>query len=97
MSPSLRGKGRLDSALKEFSQRDADSLLAAVGYGIVSPAQLLGKVLTADELKTYRADPSQPPNGTGESAGAQALAQWRPECGHRVGRRRHDGALCPLL
>ena len=63
----LRSKGRLDSALKEFSQRDADSLLAAVGYGLVSPAQLLGKVLTADELKTYRADTSQTPNGTGES------------------------------
>jgi GTP pyrophosphokinase len=61
----LRAKGRLDSVLKEFSQRDADSLLAAVGYGIVSAAQLLGKVLSPDELKVYRADLSQAPNGTG--------------------------------
>jgi GTP diphosphokinase / guanosine-3',5'-bis(diphosphate) 3'-diphosphatase len=61
----LRAKGRLDSVLKEFSQRDADSLLAAVGYGIVSAAQLLGKVLTPDELKVYRADLSQSPNGAG--------------------------------
>jgi guanosine-3',5'-bis(diphosphate) 3'-pyrophosphohydrolase len=60
----LRAKGRLDSALKEFSQRDPDSLLAAVGYGIVSATQLLGKVLTPDELKIYRADPTQLPNGT---------------------------------
>ncbi|HEX4209405.1 MAG TPA: bifunctional (p)ppGpp synthetase/guanosine-3',5'-bis(diphosphate) 3'-pyrophosphohydrolase [Candidatus Binataceae bacterium] len=59
----LRTKGRLDSVLKEFSQRDADSLLAAVGYGIVSAAQLLGKVLSPDELKIYRADLSQSPNG----------------------------------
>ncbi|HTT75653.1 MAG TPA: bifunctional (p)ppGpp synthetase/guanosine-3',5'-bis(diphosphate) 3'-pyrophosphohydrolase [Candidatus Binataceae bacterium] len=59
----LRAKGRLDSVLKEFSQRDTDSLLAAVGYGIVSGAQLLGKVLAPDELKAYRADLSQSPNG----------------------------------
>jgi GTP diphosphokinase / guanosine-3',5'-bis(diphosphate) 3'-diphosphatase len=49
-------KGRFDPALKEFSQRDVDSLLAAVGYGIVTPGQFLAKVLTAEELKLYRGE-----------------------------------------
>jgi GTP diphosphokinase / guanosine-3',5'-bis(diphosphate) 3'-diphosphatase len=66
----LRAKDRLDPALREFSQRDADSLLAAVGYGIVSAAQLLGKVLTPDELKLYRADPSQSSNGAVDRDGS---------------------------
>jgi guanosine-3',5'-bis(diphosphate) 3'-pyrophosphohydrolase len=51
----LRSAKRLEPALKEFSQRDEESLLAAVGYGIITPAQLLGKILTAEELKLYRA------------------------------------------
>ncbi len=57
----MKSKNRLDAALKEFSQRDADSLLAAVGYGIVTPAQLLGKVLTPDELKLYRPEKAPAP------------------------------------
>ena len=52
----VKSKDRLEPALKEFSQRDTDSLLAAVGYGIVTPAQLLPKILTPDELKLYRTD-----------------------------------------
>jgi GTP pyrophosphokinase len=52
----LRSKNRLDSALKEFSQRDVENLLAAVGYGIITPSQLLAKALTADELKLYRGE-----------------------------------------
>jgi GTP diphosphokinase / guanosine-3',5'-bis(diphosphate) 3'-diphosphatase len=74
----LRAKGRLDPALKEFSQRDADSLLAAVGYGIVSPAQLLGKVLTTDELKIYRGDISQTANGTGDGAVPKPVRNGAP-------------------
>ena len=64
----LRSKGRFEAALKEFSQRDENSLIAAVGYGIVTVAQLLGKVLTPDELKPYRGDkpPSPTPAGPGE-------------------------------
>jgi GTP diphosphokinase / guanosine-3',5'-bis(diphosphate) 3'-diphosphatase len=50
----LRSAKRLEPALKDFSQRDVDSLLAAVGYGILTPAQLLNKVLTPEELKAYR-------------------------------------------
>ena len=40
--------------LKDFSQKDVDSLIAAVGYGLVTPGQLLAKLLTPDELKVYR-------------------------------------------
>ncbi|HKV53258.1 MAG TPA: bifunctional (p)ppGpp synthetase/guanosine-3',5'-bis(diphosphate) 3'-pyrophosphohydrolase, partial [Candidatus Binataceae bacterium] len=47
----MRTKGRFAPALKEFSQRDTESLLAAVGYGLLTPAQLLAKILTPEELK----------------------------------------------
>ncbi len=57
----LRAGKRLDAAMKEFSQRDVDGLLAAVGYGIITPGQVLGKVLTADELKLYRAEKAPAP------------------------------------
>ncbi len=50
----LRAQKRFDAVLKEFSQKDADSLLAAVGYGLITPGQLLAKLLTAEELKLYR-------------------------------------------
>ena len=64
----LRSKGRFEPALKEFSHRDDDSLIAAVGYGIVTVAQVLGKVLTPDELKLYRGEksPPLPPAAPGE-------------------------------
>jgi len=54
-------KNRLEPALKEFSQRDSDSLLAAVGYGIITPAQVMAKILTPDELKLYRAEKAAVP------------------------------------
>jgi GTP pyrophosphokinase len=57
----LKSKSRFEPALKEFSQRDTDSLMAAVGYGIVTPAQLLAKILTAEELKLYRAERAPAP------------------------------------
>lgn len=50
----LRSAKRLEPVLKEFSQRDIDSLLAAIGYGIVTPGQVLAKTLNPDELKLYR-------------------------------------------
>jgi guanosine-3',5'-bis(diphosphate) 3'-pyrophosphohydrolase len=52
----LRAKGRFEPALKEFSQRDVDGLIGAIGYGLVTPAQALAKVLTPDELKLYRGE-----------------------------------------
>ena len=57
----LRAKSRFEPALKEFSHRDVDSLIAAVGYGIVTVAQVLGKVLTPDELKLYRGEKGTSP------------------------------------
>ncbi|MGH7931762.1 MAG: RelA/SpoT family protein [Candidatus Binataceae bacterium] len=68
----LRGKSRFAPALKEFSQRDADSLLAAVGYGIVTPSQLLNKVLTPEELKLYRADKQPAPVADKDRAAREA-------------------------
>jgi GTP pyrophosphokinase len=57
----LRRDGRLEQALKEFSQKDVDSLIAAIGYGIITPAQLLGKILTPTELKAYRGEKQPQP------------------------------------
>jgi GTP diphosphokinase / guanosine-3',5'-bis(diphosphate) 3'-diphosphatase len=56
----LRSGKRFDAGLKEFSYRDIDSLLAAVGYGIITAAQLLARLLTPDELKLYRAEKAPP-------------------------------------
>ncbi len=64
----LRTHHRLEPALKEFSQRDIDSLLAAVGYGIVTPGQLLSKVLTPGELALYRSDKQPAPAAAHERA-----------------------------
>jgi GTP pyrophosphokinase len=65
----LKAHNRFAPALKEFSYRDADSLLAAVGYGIVTPAQMLSKLLSADEMKRYRAEkqPTAPVVGDRET------------------------------
>jgi len=52
----LRRDGRLDQAVKEFSTRDVDTLLAQVGYGLVSQGQLLARVLQPEELKIYRGE-----------------------------------------
>ncbi|MBF6568743.1 MAG: bifunctional (p)ppGpp synthetase/guanosine-3',5'-bis(diphosphate) 3'-pyrophosphohydrolase [Candidatus Binataceae bacterium] len=57
----LRNSRRFDNVLKEFSQREVDGLLAAVGYGLTTPAQVLAKLLTPDELKLYRAEKQPAP------------------------------------
>ncbi|MFZ0887350.1 MAG: bifunctional (p)ppGpp synthetase/guanosine-3',5'-bis(diphosphate) 3'-pyrophosphohydrolase [Candidatus Binataceae bacterium] len=60
----LKREGRLEAVLKDFSQRDVDSLIGALGYGIITPAQLFAKLLTPDELRLYRAGKApQPPEG----------------------------------
>ena len=59
----LKNDKRLEGVLKEFSQRDVDSLLAAVGYGIITPSQLLNKVLDPEELKIYRGEKAPAPPG----------------------------------
>ncbi|HTY53936.1 MAG TPA: bifunctional (p)ppGpp synthetase/guanosine-3',5'-bis(diphosphate) 3'-pyrophosphohydrolase [Candidatus Binataceae bacterium] len=67
----LRREGRLDAAAKEFSNKDADSVLAAVGYGMITAAQLLAKALKPEELKLYRAE-KQPASGAKERAAKDA-------------------------
>ncbi|MGH7813571.1 MAG: RelA/SpoT family protein [Candidatus Binataceae bacterium] len=57
----LRGSKRLDSVLEEFSQRDVDSLLAAAGYGLIAPAQILARVLMPEELKLYHGEKTAAP------------------------------------
>ncbi|HXR25720.1 MAG TPA: bifunctional (p)ppGpp synthetase/guanosine-3',5'-bis(diphosphate) 3'-pyrophosphohydrolase [Candidatus Binataceae bacterium] len=60
----LKSRERFDAVLKEFSQRDTDGLLAAIGYGIVTAPQFLGKLLIGDELKLYRGEkPALPITG----------------------------------
>ena len=57
----LRREGRLEQAVKELSTKDVDTLLAQVGYGIVSAAQMLTKVLQPDELQVYRGEKAPQP------------------------------------
>jgi len=64
----LRSQHRFDAALREFSQKEIDGLLAAVGYGLITANQLLGKVLTPDELKVYRGDKGTPAPAAPSSA-----------------------------
>ncbi len=71
----LRSSKRLESALQEFSQRDVDGLLAAVGYGIITPGQVLGKVLTPDELKLYRPEKQPTPLGPAQRERAAKVAR----------------------
>src|SRR5260370_39963156 len=71
----LRSSKRLDGVLSEFSQRDVESLLAAIGYGIITPAQLLAKMLTAHELKIYR--PEKPPAPIGPAQRERAAKEAR--------------------
>jgi len=66
----LRRDGRLDAAAKEFSNKDADSLLAALGYGMITAAQLLAKALKPEELKLYRAE-KQPAPAAGKERTAK--------------------------
>jgi len=57
----LKRENRFDAALKDLSQKDAEGILAAVGYGIVTVSQALGKLLSADELKAYRGEKTPAP------------------------------------
>lgn len=60
----LKSRERFDAALKELAQRDADGLLAAIGYGIVTLPQALAKLLSGEELKLYRGEkPALPLTG----------------------------------
>ncbi len=81
----LRAKSRFEPALKEFSHRDVDSLIAAVGYGILTVAQVVGKVLTPDELKLYRGEkaPLPAPAAPGDND-KRAIKEHRRAIGNAV-------------
>jgi GTP diphosphokinase / guanosine-3',5'-bis(diphosphate) 3'-diphosphatase len=68
----VRREGRLDHTVKEFSTKDVDTLLAQVGYGIISAGQLLTKVLAPDELKIYRGEKAPQLPGPGERPAKEA-------------------------
>ncbi len=50
----LRGEGTLRRVAEELLQKDEDTLLAAVGYGKVTAQQVLGKLLSPEELERRR-------------------------------------------
>ncbi len=56
----LRKDGRLDKLLEELSLKDEEGLLAAVGYGRITPHQVLSKLLPPGELKEH---PAAKPEG----------------------------------
>jgi GTP diphosphokinase / guanosine-3',5'-bis(diphosphate) 3'-diphosphatase len=78
----LRSAHRFEPALKEFSQRDIESLLATVGYGLITPAQLLAKVLTPDEIKLYRAERAPAPPTPAQKE--RAVKEARKSAGNAV-------------
>lgn len=49
--PALRKDGRFAQVLKDFAQRDEESLFAAVGYGRITASQVLARLLPPEELK----------------------------------------------
>jgi len=75
----LRAAKRFETVLKEFSHKDVDSLIAGVGYGLITPGQLLAKLLTADELKAYRE--------------SKLPASAQPAVKDRAGRQPAGGAV----
>jgi GTP pyrophosphokinase len=50
----LRGDGTLGRLAKEMAQKDEDTLLASVGYGMITSQQLLGRLLPAEEIERRR-------------------------------------------
>ena len=50
----LRGEGTLRRVAEELGQKDEDTLLAGVGYGKVTAQQVLGKLLSPEELERRR-------------------------------------------
>jgi len=50
----LRSDGTLRRVAEELGQKDEDTLLAGVGYGKVTAQQVLGKILSPEELERRR-------------------------------------------
>ncbi|MEK7783291.1 MAG: bifunctional (p)ppGpp synthetase/guanosine-3',5'-bis(diphosphate) 3'-pyrophosphohydrolase, partial [Candidatus Binatota bacterium] len=54
---ALRREGRIESIAKELGMKDEETLLASVGYGKVTPRQILAKLVPADKLEPGRKQP----------------------------------------
>ncbi len=50
----LRNDGTLRRVAQELDQKDEDTLLATIGYGKVTPQQVLAQILPAEELERRR-------------------------------------------
>ena len=48
----LTKSGKLKEVAAEFNHKDEDSLIAGVGFGKISPLQILGKILSQDEISS---------------------------------------------
>ena len=48
---SLRREGRMEAIAKELGMKDEESLLASIGYGRLTPRQVLTKLVPADKLE----------------------------------------------
>ena len=48
---SLRGEGRIESLLKELGVKDEETLFASLGYGRVTPRQVLAKLVAPERLE----------------------------------------------
>src|ERR1041385_2658807 len=46
----LRREGKIEAVAKELSMKDEEALLASIGYGKLTPRQVLVKVVPADQL-----------------------------------------------
>ena len=90
----LRRDGRLDQAVKEFSTRDVDTLLAQVGYGLVSQGAVAGQGAPARGVEDLSGRKSAP-------GARRTSVQGSPQGGERrrggVGSGRRHGPVRPLL
>jgi GTP pyrophosphokinase len=80
----LRKEGRLATVLEELSLKDEEGLLAAVGYGRITPHQVLSKLLPPGELQEQ---PSTKPEGALKKLFRLVARQQAP------GRRGPDGGV----
>jgi GTP pyrophosphokinase len=49
--PKLRGEGKIEAIARDLGMKDEETLLASVGYGKITPRQVLSKLVPADKLE----------------------------------------------
>ncbi len=49
---ALRGEGKIESIARELGTKDEESLLASIGYGKISPLQILTKLVPPERLES---------------------------------------------